>query len=109
MTWSVTRVCPLTLLIYKQFVIGPSEYLPLIFKVSWVAAPANLGSLSEQVLWFFEHHAFPGWTEVAAGERLYMLTSDLTLLVPPQFSHWLQVRKVGTVNFLIVILFFFVP
>ena len=29
--------------------------------------------------------------------RLYMLTSDLTSLVPPQFSHWLQVRKVGTV------------
>ena len=42
-TWSVTRVCPLTLLIYKQFVIGPSEYLPPIFKVSWVAVPANLG------------------------------------------------------------------
>ena len=29
--------------------------------------------------------------------RLYMLTSDLTSLVPLQFSHWLQVRKVGTV------------
>ena len=37
------------------------------------------------------------WTEVAARVRLYMLTSDLTSLVPPQFSHWLQVRKVGTV------------
>ena len=36
------------------------------------------------------------WTEVAARVRLYMLTSDLTSLVPPQFSHWLQVRKVGT-------------
>ena len=38
------------------------------------------------------------WTEVAARVRLYMLTSqtsDLTSLVPPQFSHWLQVRKVG--------------
>ena len=44
------------------------------------------------------------WTEVAARVRLYMLTSDLTSLVPPQFSHnWLQVRKVGTV------LFFFNP
>ena len=33
---------------------------------------------------------------------LYMLTSDLTCLVPPQFSgHWLQVRKVGTVYFFI--------
>ena len=42
------------------------------------------------------------WTEVAARVRLYMLTSDLTSLVPPQFSHWLQVRKVGTV----IILFF---
>ena len=42
------------------------------------------------------------WTEVAARVRLYMLTSDLTSLVPPQFSHWLQVRKVGT-----VVLFFF--
>ena len=27
------------------------------------------------------------WTEVAARVRLYMLTSDLTSLVPPQFSH----------------------
>ena len=39
------------------------------------------------------------WTEVAARVRLYMLTSDLTSLVPPQFSHWLQVRKVGTAYF----------
>ena len=38
------------------------------------------------------------WTEVAARVRLYMLTSDLTSLVPPKFSHWLQVRKVGTVS-----------
>ena len=37
------------------------------------------------------------WTEVAARVRLYMLTSDLTSLFPPQFSHWLQVRKVVTV------------
>jgi len=36
------------------------------------------------------------WTEVDARVRLYMLTSDLTSLVPPQFSNWLQVRKVGT-------------
>ena len=28
------------------------------------------------------------WTEVAASVRLYMLMSDLTSLVPPQFSHW---------------------
>ena len=39
------------------------------------------------------------WTKVAARVRLYMLTSDLTSLVPPQFSYWLQVRKVGTVYF----------
>ena len=39
------------------------------------------------------------WTEVDARVRLYMLTSDLTSLVPPKFSHWLQVRKVGTVIF----------
>ena len=39
------------------------------------------------------------WTQVAARVRLYMLTSDLTSLVPPQFSYWLQVRKVGTVYF----------
>ena len=39
------------------------------------------------------------WTEVAARVRLYMLTSDLASLVPPQFSHWLQVRKVGTAFF----------
>ena len=36
------------------------------------------------------------WTEVAARVPLYMLTSDVTSLIPPQFSHWLQVRKVGT-------------
>ena len=44
------------------------------------------------------------WTEVAARLRLYMLTSDLTSLVPPQFSHWLQVRKVGTVYFILFFL-----
>ena len=43
------------------------------------------------------------WTEVGARVRLYMLTSDLTSLVPPQFSHnWLQVRKVGTVLFFLI-------
>ena len=36
------------------------------------------------------------WTEVAARVRLYMLMSNLTSLVPLQFSHWLQVGKVGT-------------
>ena len=41
------------------------------------------------------------WTEVAARVRLYMLTSDLTSLVPLQFSHWLKVRKVGTAHFLL--------
>ena len=40
------------------------------------------------------------WTEVTARVCLYMLTSDLTSLVPLQFSHWLQVRKVGTVYLL---------
>ena len=43
------------------------------------------------------------WTEAAARVRLYMLTSDLTSLVLPQFSHWLQVRKVGTVHFVLFI------
>ena len=46
------------------------------------------------------------WTEVAARVRLYLLTSDLTSLVPPQFSYWLQVRKVGTVYLFIIIIFF---
>ena len=46
------------------------------------------------------------WTEVAARVRLYMLTSDLTSLVPPQFSHWLQVRKVGAVYFFVYFYFF---
>ena len=32
---------------------------------------------------------------MAARVYLYMLTSDLTSLVPPQFNHWLQVRKDG--------------
>ena len=41
------------------------------------------------------------WTEVAARVRLYMLTSDFTSLVLPQFNYWLQVRKVGTA-FLVV-------
>ena len=39
------------------------------------------------------------WTDVLARVRLYMVTSDLTSLVPLQFSHWLQVRKVGTAYF----------
>ena len=47
------------------------------------------------------------WTEVAARVRLYMLTSDLTSLVPPQFSHWLQVRKVGTAYLFFHLLFLF--
>ena len=46
------------------------------------------------------------WTEVAARVRLYMLTSDLTSSDLPQFSHWLQVRKVFTV-FLSFFFFFF--
>ena len=37
------------------------------------------------------------WTEVAARVCLYMLTSDITSLVPPQFNHELQVRIVGIV------------
>ena len=49
------------------------------------------------------------WTEVAARVRLYTLTSDLTSLVPPQFSHWLQVRKVGTVVFFFFFFFFLTP
>ena len=36
------------------------------------------------------------WAEMAARVRLCMLTSNLTSLVPSQFSHWLHVRKVGT-------------
>ena len=46
-------------------------------------------------------------TEAAARVRLYKLTSDLTSLVPPQFSHWLQVRNVGTVHFFILFSFYF--
>ena len=40
-------------------------------------------------------------TEVAARVHLYTLTSDLTSLFPPQFSHWLQVKKASTVYFFI--------
>ena len=32
-----------------------------------------------------------------------MLMSDLTSLVPPQFSHWLQVRKAGTLSVVFVV------
>ena len=39
------------------------------------------------------------WTDMAARVRLNMLTSGLTSLVPPQFSHWLQGRKAGTKGF----------
>ena len=46
-------------------------------------------------------------TEAAARVRLYKLTSDLTSLVPPQFSHWLQVRNVGTVHFFFYFHFIF--
>ena len=42
------------------------------------------------------------WTEVAPKVCLYMLMSDLTSLFPPQFSHWLQVRKVGTIYFIFI-------
>ena len=47
-------------------------------------------------------------TEAAARVRLYKLTSDLTSLVPPQFSHWLQVRNVGTVHFFILFFYLYV-
>ena len=47
------------------------------------------------------------WTEVDARVRLYMLTSDFTSLFPPQFSHWLQVRKVGTAYLFFHLLFLF--
>ena len=32
-----------------------------------------------------------------------MLLSDLTSLVPPQFSYWLQARKAGTLNVVFVV------
>ena len=38
------------------------------------------------------------WTEVAARVCFYMLTSDLTSLVPSQLSLWLHVREVCTAN-----------
>ena len=44
------------------------------------------------------------WTKVAARVCLYMLTSHLTSLFSPHFSHWLQVRKKGTV-YLFICLF----
>ena len=44
------------------------------------------------------------WTKVAARVCLYMLTSDLTSLFPPQFSHWVQVRKDG-IGYLYICLF----
>ena len=47
------------------------------------------------------------WTEMAARVRLYMLTSNLSSLVPLQFSHWLQVRKVGTAYLFFHLLFLF--
>ena len=43
------------------------------------------------------------WTEVAARVCLYMLTCDLTSLVPPQIRHRLQVRKVGIAYFFFLI------
>ena len=51
------------------------------------------------VIGLVERGVIKTWTEVAARVRLYTLTSDHTSLVPPQFSRWLQVRKVGTVCF----------
>ena len=41
------------------------------------------------------------WTEVAARVRVYMLTFDPPL-VPAQFSHWLQVRKVAPLLLLLL-------
>ena len=43
-----------------------------------------------------------GLKRLRSTVRLYMLTSDLTSLVSPQFSHWLQVTKVGTVYLFIL-------
>jgi len=47
------------------------------------------------------------WTDVAVRVRLYMLTCDLTSLVRPQFSHWLKVRRVGTVEFIFIFIIIF--
>ena len=48
-----------------------------------------------------------GWGEIkhesGSTVHLYMLMSDLTSLVPPQFSLWLQVRKAGTLNVVFVV------
>ena len=62
------------------------------------------------VIGLVERGVIKTWTEVAARVHLYTLTSDHTSLVPPQFSRWLQVRKVGTVcffGFCFCIFFFF--
>ena len=48
-----------------------------------------------------------GWGEIKHGSgsivHLYMLMPDLTSLVPPQFSHWLQVREGGTLVVVVAI------
>ena len=49
-----------------------------------------------------------GWEEIKYGSgnlvHLYMLMSDLTSLVPPQFSHWLQVREGGSLIVVVAII-----
>ena len=47
------------------------------------------------------------WTEVAARVRLYMLTSDLTSLVPPQFSHLAASEESWHPSFVFCFVFFF--
>ena len=47
------------------------------------------------------------WTEVAARARLYMLTSDLTSLVPPQFSHLAASEESWHPSFFFFFFFFF--
>ena len=55
----------------------------------------------DYLTWLGGRGVIKTWTEVAARVRLYRLTFDLTSLVPPKFSHQLQVRKVGTAYFFV--------
>ena len=71
--------------------------LVTLFEKTWGRRPDVMVYLTCALIGLGGRGVIKTWTEVAARVRLYILTSDLTSLFSPQFSHWLQVRKVGTV------------
>ena len=62
----------------------------------------RVGEYVPLLVWMGEMISNMDWSSSIV--RLYMMTSDLTCLVPLQFSYWLQVRKVVTPVIMIMIM-----